>query len=96
MLPAAFARAGTTEQKHGQASLQASFLNPRHLCRDDVKGNVFEAFVEQVLIPQLKPADVVIMNNRSSHKRARIRELIETREAELRYLPPYRAFPVFV
>jgi transposase len=54
-----------------------------------VNGDVFEAFVEQVLVDQLKPGDVVIMDNLSSHKRARIRELIEARQAELMYLPPY-------
>ncbi len=54
-----------------------------------VNGDVFEAFVEQVLIPQLKPGDIVVMDNLSSHKRVRIRELIEKQQAELRYLPPY-------
>ena len=54
-----------------------------------VNGDVFEAFVDQVLIPQLKPGDIVVMDNLSSHKRARVRELIETRKAELAYLPPY-------
>jgi transposase len=54
-----------------------------------VNGDVFEAFVEQVLVPQLEPGDVVIMDNLSSHKRARIRELIEAKQAELKYLPPY-------
>ena len=54
-----------------------------------VNGEVFEAFVEQVLVPQLKPGDIVIMDNLSSHKRARICELIEASKAELMYLPPY-------
>ena len=54
-----------------------------------VNGDVFEAFVEQVLVPELKPGDVVIMDNLSSHKPARVRELIEATQAELRYLPPY-------
>jgi transposase len=54
-----------------------------------VNGDVFEAFVEQVLVPELKLGDVVIMDNLSSHKRTRIRELIEATQAELRYLPPY-------
>ena len=54
-----------------------------------VNGDVFEAFVRQVLLPELRPGDVVIMDNLSSHKRARIRELIEEKQAELRYLPPY-------
>lgn len=54
-----------------------------------VNGDVFEAFVQQVLLPELRPGDVVIMDNLSSHKRTRIRELIEEKRAELRYLPPY-------
>ena len=54
-----------------------------------VNGDVFEAFVEQVLVPQLRAGDVVIMDNLSSHKRTRIRTLIESTGARLLYLPPY-------
>lgn len=54
-----------------------------------VNGDIFEAFVEQVLIPHLKPGDIVVMDNLSSHKRVRVRELIEGRQAKLAYLPPY-------
>jgi transposase len=54
-----------------------------------VNGDVFEAFIEQVLIPQLKPGDIVVMDNLSSHKRDRVRELIEAHQAKLAYLPPY-------
>ena len=54
-----------------------------------VNGDVFESFVEQVLVPVLKPGDVVVMDNLSSHKRARTRELIESTGAELVFLPPY-------
>jgi transposase len=54
-----------------------------------VNGDVFEAFVEQVLVPDLRPGDVVIMDNLSSHKRQRIRELIEDADARLVFLPPY-------
>lgn len=54
-----------------------------------VNGDVFEAFVEQVLLPQLQPGDLVVMDNLSSHKRARVAELIESRQANLVYLPPY-------
>ena len=54
-----------------------------------VNGDVFEAFVEQVLLPQLQPGDVVILDNLSSHKRACIRQRIEACQAELHYLPPY-------
>lgn len=54
-----------------------------------VNGDVFQAFVEQVLLPQLRPGDVVIMDNLSSHKRQRTRELIESAGAQLVFLPPY-------
>ena len=54
-----------------------------------VNGDVFEAFVEQVLVPQLRSGDVVIMDNLSSHKRTRTRERIEATGAKLEFLPPY-------
>lgn len=54
-----------------------------------VNADVFEAFVEQVLVPELKPGDVVVMDNLSSHKRARTRALIQAAGAELQFLPPY-------
>jgi transposase len=54
-----------------------------------VNGDVFEAFVEQVLAPELRGGDVVILDNLSSHKRRRVRELIEAAGARLVFLPPY-------
>jgi transposase len=54
-----------------------------------VNGDVFEAFVEQVLVPELRQGDVVIMDNLSSHKRHRVRQLIESAGARLVFLPPY-------
>jgi len=54
-----------------------------------VNGDVFEAFVEQVLTPQLKPGDLVVMDNLSSHKRLRTRQLIEAAGAAVLFLPPY-------
>ena len=49
----------------------------------------FEAYVEQILAPELRPGDIVIMDNLSSHKGPRVRELIEAAGAGLHYLPPY-------
>jgi transposase len=54
-----------------------------------INADVFEAFIEHVLVPELQPGDVVVMDNLSSHKRARVRRLIEATGAQLRYLPPY-------
>lgn len=54
-----------------------------------VHTDVFEAFVEQVLVPTLRAGDIVVMDNLSSHKSARTKSLIESRGAELVFLPPY-------
>jgi transposase len=54
-----------------------------------VNGDIFEAFVEHVLVPELQRGDVVIMDNLSSHKRQRTRDLIEATGAALEFLPPY-------
>lgn len=52
-------------------------------------GDVFLAYLEQVLCPGLCPGQVVIMDNLSAHKVAGVRELIASRGARLIYLPPY-------
>jgi DDE superfamily endonuclease len=49
---------------------------------------VFEAYLDQVLAPTLEAGQVVIMDNLSAHKPARVRELIESRDCELTYLLP--------
>ncbi len=54
-----------------------------------VNADVFESFVEFVLVPELRCGDVVIMDNLSSHKRQSTRELIERVGAKLVFLPPY-------
>jgi len=53
-----------------------------------INGDWFEAYLTQVLIPELRPGDVVIMDNLSSHKRASVRDRIESVGATLRFLPP--------
>ena len=52
-------------------------------------GESFRAYVEQFVVPILKPGDIVVMDNLASHKVTGIREAIEAAGAELRYLPPY-------
>ena len=50
---------------------------------------VFLAFLDQVLCPQLRAGHIVVMDNLRAHKIAEVREKIETRGATLLYLPPY-------
>ena len=52
-------------------------------------GVAFLAYVEQVLVPTLKPGDIVIMDNLPAHKTTAVRQAIEETGAELRFLPPY-------
>ena len=52
-------------------------------------GEVFKAYVIQFLAPSLKPGDVVVMDNLSSHKVEGVREAIAAVGAHILYLPPY-------
>ena len=54
-----------------------------------MKGTVFLAYVQQVLVPTLLPGDIVIMDNLPAHKASRVREAIKDAGANLRFLPPY-------
>ena len=54
-----------------------------------MNGEVFLAYVGQQLIHMLKPGDIVIMDNLSSHKCAGVKEAIESMGANLLYFPPY-------
>lgn len=52
-------------------------------------GDVFLAFVEQVLCPRLEPGHLVILDNLGAHKVDGVRQAIESRGASVLYLPPY-------
>jgi transposase len=50
-------------------------------------GNVFLAYVEQVLLPSLEPGDIVVMDSLSAHKAAGVRDTIESMGTKLMFLP---------
>lgn len=54
-----------------------------------INRDAFETYVAEVLVPELAAGDVVVMDNLSSHKGPKVRELIEAAGATLLYLPPY-------
>ncbi len=54
-----------------------------------INRDAFTAYVRQVLVPELQPSDIVVMDNLSSHKGTDVREAIEAAGATLRFLPPY-------
>jgi transposase len=54
-----------------------------------INGEIFEAYIEQFVVPELRPGDIVVMDNLSAHKRSTIGLMIANAGAELVYLPPY-------
>ena len=54
-----------------------------------INGRSFLAYVQQMLVPTLRPGDVVIMDNLGSHRRQAIREAIRAVGAKLLFLPAY-------
>ena len=52
-------------------------------------GKMFRAYVEQVLVPELKPGDIVVLDNLPAHKVSGIGQLLQKAGATLRFLPPY-------
>lgn len=54
-----------------------------------INGISFRAYLEQALVQVLRPGDIVVMDNLSSHKVAGVREAIEAAGASIRYLPSY-------
>ncbi len=54
-----------------------------------VDGDVFEVYAERILAPSLKPGEILVMDNLSTHKNKRAREAIEATGACIWDLPPY-------
>jgi len=54
-----------------------------------INRRAFEAYVEKVLVPELRVGDIVVMDNLGSHKGPRTRALVEAAGATLLFLPPY-------
>jgi transposase len=71
------------------ASMSVEAMGATQAVEGTTNREVFEAYVEWVLAPTLRPGQVVVMDNLSAHKGHKVRELIENRRCELLYLPPY-------
>jgi transposase len=54
-----------------------------------VDGEVFATFLQNILAPKMKPEDVLIMDNLSVHKVAKIRDLVSKLKINILFLPPY-------
>jgi transposase len=71
------------------ASMSIEGMGPCLAVEGSTTKAVFEAYVERVLAPSLRPGGVVVMDNLGAHRGDRVRELIEARGCSLLYLPPY-------
>jgi transposase len=71
------------------AGLRLDGLTAPMVLDGPMNGLAFQAYVEQVLVPTLKPGDVVIMDNLPAHRVSGVREAIEAAGATRLFLPPY-------
>jgi len=71
------------------AGLRLGGIAAPMLLNGPMHGDAFRAYVEHVLVPELSPGDVVVMDNLPAHKVSGIRQAIEAAGASLMYLPPY-------
>ena len=71
------------------AGLRADGLTAPLLLPGALDGLAFRAYVEQVLVPTLRPGDTVILDNLRVHKGAAVRRALEAAGASLLFLPPY-------
>jgi transposase len=71
------------------SSMSLEGMGPSLVVEGSTTKAVFETYIEKVLAPALREGQVVVMDNLSSHKGSRVRELIEGRGCELIYLPSY-------
>jgi transposase len=71
------------------AALRAAGLFAPVVVDGAMNGDLFRAYVEQHLAPALRPGDIVVMDNRPSHKVSGVAAAVERAGATLAYLPPY-------
>ena len=71
------------------AALRSTALTAPAVFDGPIDNATFLAYVEQVLVPTLRPGDVVVLDNLAAHKQPEVRAAIEQAGAQLRFLPPY-------
>ena len=71
------------------AALRSDRIDAPCVVDGPINGNIFQAWVEQCLVPTLQPGDIVVLDNLGSHKGAGVRRAIRQAGAHLLFLPPY-------
>ena len=71
------------------ASITHRGVGPCLAVEGATRREVFEAYLERVLAPSLRPGQILVMDNLSAHKGGRVREIVEAAGCGLAYLPAY-------
>ena len=71
------------------AALRHDRVSAPFVLEGAMNGETFRAYVEHILVPTLRPGDIVVLDNLSSHKDKPAIALMEQAGAEVRFLPPY-------
>jgi putative transposase len=71
------------------AALRHDRIEAPWLINGPINGERFQLYVERVLLPTLKPGDIVVMDNLGSHKGKAVRRAIRSAGAKLFFLPKY-------
>lgn len=80
-------------KREKRVSVIGGWLNKKFMAPFSFMGSctkeVFNAWLEEILLPELPAGTTVVMDNATFHKSAKTRELIEGKDCRLLYLPPY-------
>ncbi|SDA34578.1 Transposase [Methylobacterium sp. UNC378MF] len=71
------------------AGLRLSGIAAPFVLDGAINRDAFQAYVARVLVPELTPGDIVVMDNLGSHKGSAVRAAIEAAGAQMLFLPPY-------
>ena len=71
------------------AALSLSGMGAAMIMEGSATASAFEIYIEQILAPSLQPGHLVVMDNLRAHKGQRVREAIQTRGAQVLFLPSY-------
>jgi transposase len=71
------------------AALRHDRIAAPWLLKGPIDGDSFQTYIAEVLVPTLRPGDIVVMDNLGSHRGKIVRRLIRTAGAKLFFLPKY-------
>lgn len=71
------------------SSIRLDGSTARTVFSGGVTGERFKAYLQEILLPTLRPGDILVMDNLASHKVSGVAEMVQSAGVELLYLPPY-------